>query len=43
MFAELILQRLDMLSASLRRHAQVTATTARFVPITVPVVYRRAR
>lgn len=43
MFAELILQRLDMLSASLRYHAQAVATTTRFVPITVPVVYRRAR
>jgi hypothetical protein len=40
MFAELILQRLDMLSASLRRRSQAFAPNARFVPITVPVVYR---
>lgn len=42
MFAELILQRLDMLNA-LARHSRAVATKARFVPIAIPVVYRPVR
>jgi hypothetical protein len=41
MFAELILQRLDMLSALVRR-SQTFATQARFVPIAFPAAYRPA-
>ncbi len=40
MFAELILQRLDMVRAVLAHHTPAMATKARFVPITVPVIYR---
>jgi hypothetical protein len=40
MYAELILQRLDMWSACSRRRMQALATKPRFVPIAVPGVYR---
>ena len=43
MFAELILQRLDMLRASLHRRSQALVTNARFVPVALPLVYRPAR